>query len=226
VPSVKACDVRCARLLRSDEHYVVPRIAARASHRREIFLQPLTVADCESLPRLLDWVACDLFCLFDFHFSCPPVSGGPRSLHRRPGERGRETGDRSGEIGASRSERAARLSGTAFCWRERCQWRPKPSASCAMRRDASISGRQQAKRTHLSEQLQETRMQIALEVLATGALKRRSQHRDDVSRSCYGGTRTTGTFVRLKRCLMSVLRRERTRIPLRQEDERAFGGSR
>src|SRR4029077_20292460 len=98
----------------------MPAIAPEACHSREIFLGPLTVAGFESLPELLDGVACYLFCLFDFHFSCPPVSGSPCSLRPQPREQGRETGDRSGEIGASRSERAARLSDTGFWWREEC----------------------------------------------------------------------------------------------------------
>jgi hypothetical protein len=41
-------------------------------------------------------------------------------VHPQPWEQGRETGDRSGEIGASRSERAARVSDTAVWWREAC----------------------------------------------------------------------------------------------------------
>ena len=110
VPSMKAREARRVRLLRCDEHHVVPRIAPETRHRREVFFEPLTVARFEGLPELLDCVACDLFCLFDFHFSCPPVSGSPCSLHPQPGERGRETGDRSAEIGALRSERAARVS--------------------------------------------------------------------------------------------------------------------
>jgi len=100
------------RLLRSDKHHVPPGIAPEASHRCKIFSKPLAVARFEGLPKLLDGVACDLFYLFDFHFSCPPVSGSPCSLHPQPGERGRETEDRSGEIGVSRSERAARVSDT------------------------------------------------------------------------------------------------------------------
>ena len=107
-------------LLRSDEHYVAPRIAPEARHRREMVLEPLTVARFEGLSELLDCVACDLLCLIYFHFSCPPVSGSLRSLHPQPRERGRETGDRSGEIGASRSKRAARLSDTVVRWREAC----------------------------------------------------------------------------------------------------------
>src|SRR5580693_2813353 len=58
----------------------------------KIFRQPRTVARFESLPELLDSVACDLFCLFDFHFLCPPVSGSPCSLHPQSREQGRETG--------------------------------------------------------------------------------------------------------------------------------------
>src|SRR6185437_9121886 len=96
------------------------RIAMEPPHSREVLRQLLTVACFESLPELLDCVACDLLCLIYFHFSYPPVSGSPCSLHAQPGERGRETVDRSGEIGVSRSERSARLSDTLFRWREAC----------------------------------------------------------------------------------------------------------
>src|SRR6266404_4225129 len=80
-------------------------------HRCKIISQRLTVAPFQSLAKLLDGFAGDLFCLLDFH-GCPPVSGSSCSLHLTAREQGRETGDRSEEIGASRSERVARLSDT------------------------------------------------------------------------------------------------------------------
>src|SRR5260370_11703112 len=80
-------------------------------HRRKIISQRLTVAPFQSLTELFDGIAGDLFCLLDFH-GCPPVSGSSCSLHPTAREQERETGDRSEEIGASRSERVARLSDT------------------------------------------------------------------------------------------------------------------
>src|SRR6266404_4339722 len=80
-------------------------------HRRKIISQRLTVAPFQGLTELFDGLAGDLFCLLDFH-GCPPVSGSSCSLHPTAREQGRETGDRSEEIGASRSERVARLSAT------------------------------------------------------------------------------------------------------------------
>jgi len=47
-------------------------------------------------------------------------SGVLAPFHPQPGERGRETRDRRGEIGAFRSERAARVSDTGFSWLEAC----------------------------------------------------------------------------------------------------------
>src|SRR6266478_2360265 len=80
-------------------------------HRCKIISQCLTVAPFQSLAKLLDGFAGDLVCLLDFR-GCPPVSGSSCSLHPTEREQGRETGDRSEEIGASRSERVARLSDT------------------------------------------------------------------------------------------------------------------
>ena len=80
-------------------------------HRCKIISQRLTVAPFQCLAKLFDGFAGDLFCLLDFH-GCPPVSGSSCSLHLTAREQGRETGDRSEEIGASRSERVARLSDT------------------------------------------------------------------------------------------------------------------
>src|SRR5216684_6510031 len=82
-------------------------------HRGKIISQRLTVAPFQCLAKLFDGFAGDLFCLLDFH-GCPPVSGSSCSLHPTAREQGRETGDRSEEIGASRSERVARLSAKAF----------------------------------------------------------------------------------------------------------------
>src|SRR5260370_1489138 len=83
-------------------------------HRRKIISQRLTVASFQSIAELFDGFASDLFCLLDFH-GCPPVSGSSCSLHPIEREQGRETGDSSEEIGASRSKRVARLSAKAFC---------------------------------------------------------------------------------------------------------------
>src|SRR5581483_611185 len=83
-------------------------IAARYSLRRSLWPVSRACRSC-SIALLAICFACSTFI-----FSCPPVSGSPRSLHPQPGERGRETGDTSGEIGASRSERAARVSDTWF----------------------------------------------------------------------------------------------------------------
>src|ERR1700688_1344328 len=80
-------------------------------HRCKIISQRLTVVPFQCLAKLFDGFAGDLFCLLDFH-GCPPVSGSSCSLHPTAREQGRETGDGSEEIGASRSERAARLSDT------------------------------------------------------------------------------------------------------------------
>lgn len=44
VRRVKARHVRRVRLLRRDEHHVTPRVAPEACYRREIPLEPLTVA--------------------------------------------------------------------------------------------------------------------------------------------------------------------------------------
>src|SRR5437764_15259592 len=99
------------RSLRYDENQVMQRIAMEPRHRCKIISQRLTVAPFQSLAKLLDGFAGDLFCLLDFH-GCPPVSGSSCSLHLTAREQGRETGDRSEEIGPSRSERVARLSDT------------------------------------------------------------------------------------------------------------------
>src|SRR5467141_4847155 len=80
-------------------------------HRCKIISQRLTVAPFQSLAKLFDGFAGDLFYLLDFH-GCPPLSGSSCSLHLTAREQGRETRDRSEEIGASRSERVARLSDT------------------------------------------------------------------------------------------------------------------
>src|ERR1700676_2301119 len=82
-------------------------------HRCKIISQRLTVAPFQSLAKLFDGFAGDLFCLLDFH-GCPPVSGSSCHLHSVEREQGRETGDRSEEVDASRSERVARLSAKAF----------------------------------------------------------------------------------------------------------------
>src|SRR5215472_4666730 len=74
-------------------------------HSSEILSQFPTVAPLQGLAKLLDCLAGDLLCLLDFHV-CPPVSGSYCSLHRRPGSNP-ETGDKSGEMAASRSERVA-----------------------------------------------------------------------------------------------------------------------
>src|SRR5258708_40008868 len=99
------------RPLRYDENQVMQRIAMEPRHRCKIISQRLTVAPFQSLAELFDSFACDLFCLLDFH-SCPPVSGSSCSLHPTEREQGRETGDTSEDIAASRSERVARLSDT------------------------------------------------------------------------------------------------------------------
>ena len=89
-------------------------------HCSEVFPQPLTVARFEGLTELLDCLACDLFCLFDFHFSVLLFRGVLAPFTHSRGSKDAKQEDRSGEIGASRSERAARLSDTGFWWREAC----------------------------------------------------------------------------------------------------------
>src|SRR6266849_5827227 len=113
LPSVEASDAGRVRSLRCNEHDVVQRIAMKHRHRCKVFSQRVTVVPFQSLAELFDGFAGDLFCLLDFH-GCPPVSGSSCSLHPTAREQGRETGDRSEEIGASRSERVARLSDTDF----------------------------------------------------------------------------------------------------------------
>ena len=67
--------------------------------------EPLTVAPFQGLAKLLDCLAGDSLCLLDFHV-CPPVSG---AIAPFTGSRGgnTETGDKSGEMAASRWERVA-----------------------------------------------------------------------------------------------------------------------
>src|SRR6266550_7265984 len=87
------------------------RITMKPRYRCKIISQRLTLAPFQSLAELFDGFASDVLCLLDFH-DCSPVSGSSCSLHLTAREQGRETGDRSEEIGASRSERVARLSDT------------------------------------------------------------------------------------------------------------------
>jgi hypothetical protein len=81
--------------------------------------------------------------LLDFH-GCPPVSGSSCSLHSKAREQGRETGDRSEEIGAFRSERVARLSATDF--------RGARGASGGRRREALRAGTRQFRSGKTGEQ--------------------------------------------------------------------------
>jgi hypothetical protein len=89
----------------------VPHLALPSSSK--IFFQLLTVAHFQGLGKLLDCLAGDLLCLLDFHV-CPPVSGSYCSLHTRPGSNP-ETGDKSGEMAAPRSERVAGRMTPGFC---------------------------------------------------------------------------------------------------------------
>src|ERR1700693_3057133 len=107
-----------------------------SANRREVISQRFTVAPFESLTEFFDCFADDLFGLLDFH-DCSPVSGASCPLHQTARGQGPETENGSDEIGASRSQRLARLSDTAFRWRETCQWRPE--AWRLIRRDAAVS---------------------------------------------------------------------------------------
>jgi len=148
VPRVKARDVRSCWLLRCDKHYVPQTVPMESANRREVISQRFTVAPFESLTEVFDCFADDLFGLLDFHV-CSPVSGASCPLHQTARGQGPETEHGSEKIGASRLERAARLSDTAFGWRETCQWRP---AACDLtRRDAPISKRQKQERDNRCE---------------------------------------------------------------------------
>src|ERR1700720_4880444 len=84
-------------------------------HCAQIFPQLLTVARFQGMTEFLDCLACDLFCLLDFHdvSSCFGESLLPSQRTAGAMTRNREE---SGEGDAPRSERAARLSDTAlFC---------------------------------------------------------------------------------------------------------------
>src|SRR5271163_1223133 len=84
-----------------------------SAYRREVISQRFTVAPFERLTEFFDCFADDLFGLLDFH-DCSPVSGASCPLHQIERGQGPETENDSEEIGASRSERVARLSDTAF----------------------------------------------------------------------------------------------------------------
>src|ERR1700692_4349722 len=82
-----------------------------SANRREVISQGLTVAPFERLTEFFDGFADDLFGLLYFH-DCSPVSGASCPLHQTARGQGPETENFSEEIGASRSERVARLSDT------------------------------------------------------------------------------------------------------------------
>ena len=72
-------------------------------HDREVLSQLFTVARFEGLTEFLNGPGGDLFCLLDFHdwFS---LFRGALLPSPTPGSKRAETGERSGESGASRSE--------------------------------------------------------------------------------------------------------------------------
>src|SRR5229473_8204969 len=111
-------------------------------HSSEILFQLLTVAPFQGMAKLLDCLTGDLLCLLDFHV-CPPVSGSYCSLHTRPGSN-TETGDKSGEVAASRSERVPGRMTPGFGGARR--------ASEDRRRDELHAGTERARSGHRGEQ--------------------------------------------------------------------------
>ena len=80
--------------------------------------KPLAVF--ERVPELLDGVACDLFCLFDFHFSCPPVLGSPRSLTRSRGSENAKQGTEAERLAVQVGTGRTRECHCFSWWREAC----------------------------------------------------------------------------------------------------------
>ncbi len=88
-------------------------------HNGQIVPERLAVASFEALGELPDGLRREFFGLLDFH-DCSPVSGTSCPLHPKRRGQAPETADGSGEMGASRLERAAPSSDTGVSWRERC----------------------------------------------------------------------------------------------------------